>query len=74
MSTAAKNPTPAQEPGGGGAARAARRPWTMREYRLIRAHYRDCSAAELAQRLGRTRQSVYAFLTRHPELRKFGRP
>ena len=56
---------------GGG---ATRRPWKMGEYRLIRDHYRDCTAAELAQRLGRTRQSVYAFLTRHPELRKHGKP
>lgn len=56
---------------GGGVPRRA---WTMREYRLIRDYYRDCTAAGLAQQLGRTRQSVYAFLTRHPELRKHGRP
>jgi len=51
-----------------------RRPYTTAELRVIRALYPHHTAAYVAQQLGRTRGSVYAFLTRHPELRKQGKP
>lgn len=47
-----------------------RRPYTTADLRTIRAHYRDCTAAELAQRLCRTVGSVKRFIQARPELHK----
>lgn len=70
MSPASRVPSPA--PGGG--AGKGRRTYTTGEVRLIRQLYPHHTAAYVAARLGRTTGSLYSFLTRHPELRKQGRP
>jgi hypothetical protein len=47
-----------------------RRPYTTGDIRFIRAHYKDCTAAELAQRLGRTVGSLKGFIQARPDLHK----
>ena len=47
-----------------------RRPYTTAEVRTIRTYYRDCTAAELAVRLGRTVGSLRGFIQARPELHK----
>lgn len=49
---------------------AKRRTYTTAEIRHIRIHYRDHTAAQLAQRLGRTVGSLYHFIQARPELHK----
>lgn len=34
--------------------RQTRRPYTMTDIRYVHTHYKDCTAAELAQQVGRT--------------------
>lgn len=51
-------------------SKPTRRPYTLADLRLIRTHYRDCTAAELAQRLGRTVGSLRGFIQARPELHK----
>jgi hypothetical protein len=52
------------------AARQRRRPYLTSDVRFIQTHYRDCTAAELAQHLGRTVDSVRQFIQARPELHK----
>lgn len=51
-----------------------RRPFTRADYRYLATHYRHTPAPVLAAHLGRTVGSVYAFIAKHPELRKQSRP
>ncbi len=50
-----------------------RKAYCRSDYAYIRAHYQDMTAAALAQQLGRTTGSLYEYISRHPELRKYGK-
>ena len=47
-----------------------RRPYTTADFRHIRAHHKDKTAAELARELGRTTGSLKRFIQARPELHK----
>jgi hypothetical protein len=51
--------------------RQTRQPYTTTDIRYVHAHYKDCTAAELAQQLGRTLGSLKNFIQRQPDLRKY---
>jgi hypothetical protein len=50
-----------------------RRPYRRSDYFYLLDNYRHATAAQLAQALGRTTGSLYAFISQYPELRKQGK-
>ena len=51
--------------------RQTRRPYTTTDIRYVRTHYKNCTAAELAQQLSRTFGSLKNFIQRQTALRKY---